>query len=144
MANMIVKNTTPLGIFGKLLVEKSGEHKNTIDLKIKGLAPLVDILRLFSLEKGVRVTSTLERIDALRDSHATVAEYAEEMKDMFEFIMLLRMQHQFEQISSGILPDNHINPKTLSIRERKTLQEAFNLINDIQDSVIQRYKAFIL
>jgi CBS domain-containing protein len=144
MANMIVKNTTPRGIFGKLIVEKSGEYKNTIDLKIKGLAPLIDILRLFSLEKGVKVSSTLERIDALRDIHATVAEYAEDMRDMFEFIMLLRMQHQFAQITAGAPPDNHINPKTLSTLERKTLLEAFRLISDIQESVIQRYKAFIV
>jgi CBS domain-containing protein len=144
MANMVVKNTTPLGIFGKLIVEKSGEYKNTIDLKIKGLAPLIDIIRLFSLEKGVRATSTLERIDALRTTHATVAEYAEDLKDTFEFIMLLRMQHQFEQITAGTLPDNHINPKALSILERRTLMEAFRLLTDIQDSVIQRYKAFIL
>jgi len=144
MANIIVKNTTPLGIFGKLIVEKSGEHKNTLDLKIKGLAPLIDILRLFSLEKGVKVTSTLERIDALRDIHATVAEYAEDMKDMFEFIMLLRMRHQFGQIAAGSLPDNRIDPNTLSTLERRTLQEAFKLITDMQESVIQRYKAFIL
>jgi CBS domain-containing protein len=144
MANMIVKNTTPLGIFGKLIVEKVGAHKNTIDLKVKGLAPLVDIIRLFSLEKNVRATSTLERIEALRETHATVAEYAEDMKDTFEFIMLLRMQHQYEQIAAGSQPDNHIDPKTLSTLERKTLQEAFRLITDIQNSVIERYKAFIL
>ena len=53
-------------------MEKSGEHKDELNLKVKGIAPLVDIVRLFALEKGVRETSTLERIEALRvQAHAS-------------------------------------------------------------------------
>jgi len=144
MANMIVRNAPPLGVFNKIVVEKSGAYKNTVDIKVKGLASLVDAVRLFSLEKGVRETSTLERIEVLRHIHTIVADLADDMKDAFELMMMLRMKHQAEQIAAGIVPDNHINLKNLTKRERRMLKEAFVLIADIQSVIIQRYKAFIL
>ena len=86
MANMVVKNTPPVGFFKSFVVEKNGEHKNEFDLKVKGIAPLNDIIRLFALEKGVRSTSTPERIAALREKHSVVREYQKEIEHAFEFI----------------------------------------------------------
>ena len=143
MANMIIKNVPPVGFFKSFIVEKGGEHKDELNLKIKGIAPLVDIIRLFSLEKGVKETSTLERIVALKGIHSIVKDYAEELEHAFEFIMLLRIQHQYEQIESGRAPDNFINPNNLTNLERKTIKDAFNLISKIQDIIIEKYKPFI-
>lgn len=143
MANMIIKNTPPVGFFKSLLVEKSGEHKDELNLKVKGLAPIVDMARLFSLEKGIRETSTIDRLSALREKHTIVREYAEELEHAFEFIMLLRIQNQFEQIEAGREPDNFINPKKMSNLERRTIKESFNLITRMQDIIIERYKPLI-
>lgn len=143
MANMIIKNAPPVGFFKSLIVEKSGEHKDELNLKIKGIAPLVDMIRLFSLEKGIKETSTLERLAALREKHTIVREYADELEHAFEFIMLLRIQKQFEQIEAGRVPDNFINPKELSNLERKTMRESFALISKMQDIIIERYKPLI-
>lgn len=143
MANMIIKNTPPVGFLKSFIVEKSGEHKNELNLKIKGIAPIVDILRLFSLERGVKETSTLERINALRDKHTILKDYADELEQAFEFIMLLRIQNQVEQIEAGREPDNFINPDGLSNLEKRTIKEAFNLITKLQDIIIERYKPLI-
>ncbi len=144
MANSIIKNSPPIGFFKSFIVEKSGEHKDKLNMKIKGIAPLVDMVRLFSLEKGIKETSTLERIASLKGIHANVEEYEEELIHAFEYLMLLRIQHQYEQIEAGIKPDNFINPKNLSNLQRKTIKEAFKLISKIQDIIIERYKQFIL
>jgi CBS domain-containing protein len=144
MANVIIKNVPPVGFFKSFIVEKGGEHKDELNLKIKGIAPFVDITRLFSLEKGIKETSTLERISSLKGIHSIVKEYEEELEHAFEFIMLLRIQHQYEQIESGREPDNFINPDKLSNLEKKTIKEAFHLISKIQDIIIERYKPFIL
>lgn len=140
MAGAIVKNRPPVGFFKTFVVEKSGEHKDMLNLKIKGVAPLVDAVRLFALEKGLRETSTLERINALKGVHTIAADYSEEMAHAFEFITLLRVHHQFMQIESGVKPDNFINPNTLSGLERRTLKEAFDLTSEIQGTIIERYK----
>lgn len=143
LANMAIKNRPPIGFLKTFVVEKSGEHKDELNLKVKGIAPLVDIVRLFALEKGIKETSTLERISALKHRHTIVGEYAEELEQVFEFIMLLRIQHQYEQIKTGNVPDNFINPKKLSNLEKKSMKEAFQLISRIQDMIIERYKPMI-
>ena len=144
MANQLVQNRPPVGFFQRFVVEKNGEHKDKLDLKHKGIAPIVDLLRFFSLEKGVRETATLERLRALREKHTIVEEYADELEYAFEFIMLLRIHHQYGQIARHVEPDNFINPNNLSNLERKTTKEAFQLISRIQDLIMQRYPASIL
>jgi CBS domain-containing protein len=143
LASMAIKNTPPIGFFKSFVVEKGGEHKNELNLKVKGLAPLVDIVRLFSLEKGIRETSTLERIGMLRSKHTIVEEYADDFEYAFEFIMLLRIHNQYAQISSGQAPDNFINPNKLSNLEKRSIKEAFQVISKVQDLIIERYKTLI-
>jgi CBS domain-containing protein len=104
----------------------------------------VDIVRLFALEKGVRETSTLERIEALRSRHTVVGEYADELKHAFEFIMVLRIHNQFGQLEAGRIPDNFINPSKLSNLEKRTIREAFGLISKLQDHIVETYKHMIL
>ncbi len=143
VANMVIQNMPPLGFFKTFVVEKSGEYKDQLDLKSKGITPIVDIARLFALEKRIRETSTLDRIEALRDKHQIIKEHADELEHAFEFIMLLRIQNQFEQIKERIQPNNFINPDGLSNLERRTIKEAFQIVSKIQDMIIERYKAMI-
>jgi CBS domain-containing protein len=144
LANMIVKNRPPIGFFGSVVVERSGEHKDELNLKIKGIAPIVDIARLFSLEKGIRHSSTLDRLKSLRASHTLMAEYADELEYAFEFIMLLRIHHQYRQMEAGEDIDNFVNLEELSNLEKQTLKNTFRLILKVQEMVMDRYQSFIL
>lgn len=139
MARMTVQTRPPLGFFRTFVVEKGGEHKNEFNLKFRCIAPLVDILRLASLETGIEETSTLDRLDALRGKHRLVNEYGDEIRHAFEFVSLLRIHHQLEQIEEGIDPDNFINPDSLSHLERNTLKESCQLISQVQDSIQNQY-----
>lgn len=143
VANMAIKNMPPIGFLKTFVVEKSGEHKDKLNIKIKGLAPLIDIVRLFALEKGIPETSTVERINALRDKHTIVKEYADELLHAFEFIMLLRIQNQYAQMKEGADINNFIDPNKLSNLEKKIAKETFQLISSIQNLIIERYKAMI-
>ncbi|MEW6738403.1 MAG: DUF294 nucleotidyltransferase-like domain-containing protein [Nitrospirota bacterium] len=139
MAGIITKNRPPLGFFKAFIVEKSGEHKDELNLKVNGIGPLVDIIRLFALESGVNATSTIERIEELRDKNPVIKEMGDELGQSFEFINHLRIHHQMEQIEGSIPPDNFINPAKLSSLERKSLKEAFHIISKIQESIIDQY-----
>jgi len=143
LANMAIRNSPPIGFFKSFVVEKTGEHKDELNLKVKGIAPIVDIIRLFALEKGIRETSTLERIETLRDKHTIVTEYGDDFEQAFEFITLLRIHHQYSLISSGQTPDNFINPNRLSNLEKRSIKEAFHLVSKVQDLIIERYKSLI-
>jgi CBS domain-containing protein len=139
MAELILRNTPPVGFFKGFVVEKSGEHKDEFDLKVKGVTPLVDIVRLLALEGAVRETSTLGRVAALRGGHSIVGRDAIELKQAFEFIMYVRLQHQFGQIRYGTNADNFINPENLSNLEKKTLKESFHLIGRMQGTLREIY-----
>lgn len=139
MANMAISIRPPLGFFGGFVVEKDGEHKNELNLKFRCLAPLVNIVRLFSLEAGVPETSTHERIEALKEKHKIASEHGDDILGAFEFISFLRIHHQMEQIDAGKEPDNFINPDTLTNLEKKTLKEVSHLISRIQDAITRQY-----
>jgi CBS domain-containing protein len=75
--------------------------------------------------------------------HTIVEEYADDLEQAFEFITLLRIHHQYAQISSGVAPDNFINPNRLSNLEKRSIKEAFQLVAKIQDLIIELYKSLI-
>jgi len=65
MAETAVLHQPPLGFFKRLVVEKSGEHKNHLNLKLNGLTPLVDAIRTLALDQGIFETHTLDRLSGL-------------------------------------------------------------------------------
>ncbi len=144
MASTIIRNSPPLGFLKTIIVEKSGEHKNELNIKIKGIAPLADVVRLFSLEHGVRETSTFERLKALRGRNSLLQESVDDIGKAFEFFMLLRIHNQVRQIAAGEPPDNFLNPQALSNLEKKAMKEAFSLITSLHDMIIERYKQMII
>jgi CBS domain-containing protein len=139
-----VTNRPPIGFFGSFVVEKSGEHKDQLNLKARGINPLVDMVRFFALEKGTRATGTRERIEALRETHFIVREDAEELLQALDFLLLLRAHSQFRQAGDGAPIDNFITPSRLTNLEKRITKEAFQLISRVQDQVLERYKAAIL
>jgi CBS domain-containing protein len=143
LSHMAAKSKPPIGILKTFVVEKSGEHKDMLNLKDKGITPLVDMIRLFALEEGVCETSTMERIDALRDRHAVVRQYADDLMHVFEFVMHLRVQHHYTQAKAGRIPNDFINPSSLVKLERNTLKEVFHFIAMIEDIVTDRYKHWL-
>ncbi len=140
MAKRAVQDRPPAGFLKTVVVEKDGARTERFNLETRVLSPIVRTVRLFALEQAIRETSTLDRINLLRDRHCIVREYGEEIAHAFEFIMLLRIQHQLEQKAAGREPDNFVNPDRLTNLQKKTIKEAFNLVRHIQDSIIERYK----
>jgi len=140
IANQIVKNTPPLGFLHRLVVEKEGERKNRLNLKLKAIAPIVDLARLFALEKGLPETGTFDRLRALRGRHTIVDHHGEALEQAFEFLMLLRIHRQHARLAAGRELDNFIDPNELSALERKTAGEAFGLVAKVQGLVSARFR----
>ena len=140
MADAAVWNRPPLGLFRSLIVEKDGEHKNELDLKTSGIAPVIDLARLLSLEVTTTETSTLERIESVKEKILPQTHVnGDELAQAFEYINLLRIHHQAEQSANGEKQDNFINPRKLSNLERSMLRESFHIISRAQEAVADRY-----
>jgi CBS domain-containing protein len=129
----------PLGFFKNFVVLKSGEHKDQLDLKVRCITPLINIVRLYALEAAIPETSTLERLAALRETNRTVKEHADELEQAFEFFLLLRIHHQFDQIEQGRPPDNFINPSDLTNLQKKIFRDSCQVIGTVLDSIFRQF-----
>ncbi len=125
----------PLGFFRDFVLADSGEHANTLDIKAGGIAPIVQMARLFALSKGGTELNTYDRLRAALASGALSDERSADLVDAFEFINYVRLQHQVRQLKDGQAPDNHVPPATLSSFERRHLREAFSIIRSMQKAL---------
>ncbi len=141
MAAVVGKNRPPLDFLGKIACERKGDFKGTFNIKINGLSPIIDSVRLSALEAKVYHTSTLERLMELKDRQGTPQDGAGDLEHAFEFLMSLRIRHQYRQLQEGKEPDNHIDPRDLGSLERALLKEAFKLILSVQEATSKKYGA---
>jgi len=135
LAANCLETRPPLSFFRNFIVEKDGEHKNRLDIKKRGIAPIVDFARVLALQSGVRETNTLSRLDAVHEAGNIPSELYTDAREAYEFLLQVRLVHQLEAVERGDAPDNHIDPQQLSELEKKTLKEAFALIGRIQSHV---------
>lgn len=130
----------PLGFFRQFVLKTHGGQEDTLDLKINGVVPIVDIARIYALAHGVRALNTQERLTRLADSGGMAGEDAADMKDAHAFISNVRLQHQARQIASGRAPDNYVSPDDLSDFNRRHLKDAFKIVRRMQSALEQRYQ----
>lgn len=145
MAGAMVKNRPPLGLLGGFRCEREGSHKGTFNIKMNGLCPIIDAARLAALETQVYQTSTQERFIELKGrTGSVVGECCRDLEQGFEFLMSLRLRHQFQQMQEGIEPDNFINPQELGVIEKRMLKETFKLILSVQDATMRKYGGYMV
>lgn len=139
VAALSTAHPPPLGFLGRFVVERSGEHKNQLDLKIGGTGAIVNLVRLFALEHGIEETNTLARLLALREARAIESQLADDLAQAFEFLLGLRVRVQLEQLQRGERPSNFVDPRQFSSLDRTLLKEAFRVIGRTQAVVRERF-----
>lgn len=139
MARLTTDYRPPVGLFGSFIVEKGGEHANRLDLKKGCLTPLINIIRLSAFECNLPELCTFERLAVLKTAQVTISTVADDLAHALEFLSLLRIRRQVEQVSMGVSPDNFINPKKLSLLEQRNLKEICRLITRLLDGIAVKY-----
>ncbi|EYT63295.1 histidine kinase [Dietzia sp. UCD-THP] len=130
----------PLGFFRGLVVERRGEYRNTLDLKAGGIAPVVQIARVYALSAGLDEVSTLGRLDAAAGAGVIARADAEDLSEAFRFLRGLTYSHHARQIADDDPQDNHLDPGTLSSADRHRLRAAFRIIAGVQGSLGLKYR----
>ncbi|WP_018938431.1 MULTISPECIES: putative nucleotidyltransferase substrate binding domain-containing protein [unclassified Thioalkalivibrio] len=126
----------PLGFFRQFVLEDSGAHADTLDLKMRGLLPIVAMARVFALHAGSAARSTVERLSAAARAGVIHESTADNLADAWLYIANLRARHQARQIRNGQPPDNALDPAGLSTLERSHLKTAFRLVNDARKTAL--------
>jgi CBS domain-containing protein len=139
MVGNALKHRPPLGFFRNLVLISGGEHDNTLDIKHRGVVPVVDLARVYALSEGVPEINTIDRLRAVAASNIVSGEGADNLIDAFEFIGTLRVQHQVRQLRAGKKANNFLSPEDLSALERSHLKDAFGVIATMQTTLEKRY-----
>jgi CBS domain-containing protein len=129
-----LKHHPPLGLFRGFATVRSGEHKNTIDLKHNGVVPVVDLGRIYALKGQLTEANTRARILAGIEAGAVSASGGRDLLDAYDMIADTRLAHQAAQIKRGEKPDNFMAPADLSDFERSHLRDAFVVIKTMQNA----------
>ena len=139
MAKNAMTYQPPLGFFRQFVLEKSGEHKNTLNLKLHGIMPIVEIARIRSLAAGQLRISTRNRLLAAAAANEISEADAASLIDALDFIEKLRIEHQSRQLRAGDAPDNHLAPADLSPLVRQNLKSAFTQVRTSQAALLNRF-----
>lgn len=141
LARNSLNRTPPLGFFKNFVMEKDGQHNNSINLKRRGTAPLADLIRVHALAVGSRAKNSFERLDDIIDAGILPKGRGQDLRDALEFISVVRIRHQAIDIENGQEPDNNIEPENLSDFERRNLKDAFQILSNAQNFLKYRYQA---
>jgi len=121
--------------------DRDGEHRDSLDLKKRGVLPVTEIVRLHALAHSIPAVNTDERLKALAAAkHMTIVD-SRNLADALHFIQHQRIKHQCEQILRGEKVSNFLNPRDLPKMAREQLRDAFTIIDEAQSAVRQTYRA---
>ncbi len=140
IAHMVANSLThqpPLGLFRGFALIRSGEHKDSLDLKHNGVVPVVDLGRLYALMGGLAPVNTRARLVAAREAGIVSETGGQDLIDAFDLISEARLRHQADQIRRGEKPDNFLAPSSLSELERNHLRNAFVVVKTMQSAAAQ-------
>ena len=143
MARNALNRKPPLGFFKEFVMEKDGQHKDSINLKRRGTAPLTDVIRVHALAVGSMSVNSFERLDDVIKSDILPNGKGADLSDALEYISMVRIRHQARQIDAGEAPDNNVHPRHLTSFERRNLKEAFQVLSNAQGFLKYRYNANI-
>ena len=135
MVKNSLKHTPPLGLLRGFATIRSGEHKNTLDMKHNGVVPVVDLGRVYALQGRIEPVNTRARLKEAASAGVLSPSGARDLLDAYDLIAENRLAHQARQIQRGEAPDNYMAPSELSDLERSHLRNAFVVIKSLQSAL---------
>jgi len=141
MTRNALSRTPPLGFFKDFVMEQDGKQNNVLNIKRRGTAPFVDLIRIHALAIGSTESNSFSRLQQIIAAQVLPKGRAEDLRDAFEVIAMTRIRHQAAALRSGEQPDNNVLPEQLSEFERKHLKEAFQVLSNAQKFLKFHFKA---
>ncbi|MFQ3219094.1 MAG: CBS domain-containing protein [Paraglaciecola sp.] len=133
MSSNALRSRPPLGFFRDFVLIQDGKHNATLDLKHNGIAPIVDLARIYALSEGVSAVNTLERLQQCSGTKSLTKSSAENLIDAYTFLTSVRLEHQGKLLCKKQPVNSYIDPKQISKLEREHLKDAFKVIKSMQD-----------
>lgn len=135
MISNALKHAPPLGLFRGFATIRSAEHRNQIDMKHNGVAPVVDLGRIYALRGGLEAANTRARLHAAVAAGVISGSGGRDLIEAYDVIAQARLTHQAALVRLGRAPDNFLPPSDLSDFERAHLRDAFRVVRTMQSAL---------
>ncbi|MHB8766722.1 MAG: DUF294 nucleotidyltransferase-like domain-containing protein [Deferrisomatales bacterium] len=144
VAKNILRFPPPLGWFGRIRLETSGEHKGELDLKKAGIFALTEGVALLALEGGITGGGTWDKLAAITERGLAPEASMTRVREAFTFLVYLRLKVQRLAVEQGFPPTNHVGLSDLTLAERERLKSSLQAVRALQSELKERYKVELL
>ncbi len=140
VAKNIVRFPAPLGMFGRIKVERSGKYRGKVDLKKAGIFAITEGASLLALEYNLDRGNTWEKLGKLGQAGVISSGDCEKFCDAFARLVNFRLQRQLSDLAAGKPPGNAIDPLRLPEKSQKQLREALRGVNQFLRIIRDHYR----
>lgn len=144
MANNVLRFKPPINFLGGFKVQRKGENAGKMDIKMFGLFPLTEGIKVLALEAGILDGGTNEKIGKLMERDILPRDQLADVEASFNFFVSVRLKSQLRQAALGQEPTNFINPYQLDEVERERLKVGFSMVKSFQSFLGDRFKTAYL
>ncbi|CAM4058267.1 DUF294 nucleotidyltransferase-like domain-containing protein [Paenibacillus alkaliterrae] len=138
MLDNTLRHKVLVGIFGQLLKERYGEDAGSLDIKYGAYIPMVNSIRLLSVQVGIRETATLDRIAMLVEAGQMSESDAAVYKQAFRLLLRLRLMTT-EQKEDGLYANNgKLSSRKLTKEMTDELKSSLRLGKKLQRAVFKQ------
>ena len=134
------KQKSPVGFFKKFVVYDQGEQMDKLDAKEKGSSHIVESVRAMAIAHNIKETSTIERLNILEKRGFISRDLMNNSVSALEFLLHLLMQSQLKKKELDQKIDNLIEPEKLSLLEKRSLKETFQVIEPLQHAAERSFR----
>ncbi|MEM0923616.1 MAG: DUF294 nucleotidyltransferase-like domain-containing protein, partial [Pseudomonadota bacterium] len=132
-----LKHAPPLSLFRQVSTIRSGAHKDTVDLKMNGVVPVVDLGRIYALQGKLTAVNTRARLIEAAETGVISQSGGRDLLHAYDVIASARLTHQAACIRNGGAPDNYLIQTDASDLERSHLRDAFVVVKTMQSALGQ-------
>lgn len=129
---------TALSFFGNFKTEKTGDHKDMINIKLVGWAPLILAVRMVAITNEIFETNTLRRIRLLREQNVIRKEMETDLVDAYLTFVKFRLLNQINNKEGNQGNMNFLNPARLSEGDQTRLRKAMRTVESFQKFIQER------
>ena len=137
LAHNAQQNPPPLSFFRGFVLERSGEHADTFDIKARAMMPIADAARVLAYDLKIDFHgSTPGRFERIGEREPALAALSDEAAMAYEILMRIRAEEGFRSGSSG----RYVDISRLNKLERQSLRNTFSVVEDLQRKLASRYR----
>jgi len=118
VAKNIVRFPPPLGMFGRIKVERSGANRGKVDLKKAGIFAITEGASLLALENNIDSGTTWDKLEKLGQLSVLSKKDSERISEAFSQLVNFRLQRQLRDLAAGNKPSNAIDPQRMPEKTR--------------------------